>query len=189
MSGKGFASDIYPEYVVLGLLYGGEMHGYDLFQCIEAEMKYIWKLSQPQVYNLLRRMEKQGNISGILQEQSGKPDKKVYQLTDCGKEHFYSWLFTPSGSSIRAFRVDYLTKIYFLQRSFPTELSVHIQNQLDLLKSDLSSMHELMTNLEEIPDHGINQMAIDLRIRHLKILIDWLGTNHEMITQYKGVKR
>ena len=52
---------------LLGYLYGGPSHGYDLHRRVMADLGEVWHLSQSQAYSILKRLEKQGEILGRLE--------------------------------------------------------------------------------------------------------------------------
>ena len=49
-------------------------------------------LSEGQVYVTLARLEKVGLVSSARVEQTDRPDRKMYQLTDAGRDRVMSWL-------------------------------------------------------------------------------------------------
>ena len=49
-------------------------------------------LSEGQVYVTLARLEKVGLVSSARVEQTDRPDRKVYELTDAGRQRVSSWL-------------------------------------------------------------------------------------------------
>ena len=86
------AAALSPEYVLLGFLNQQPAHGYDLHERIEAELGQIWHISLSQIYNILKRLETQGYISGVLQEQEKLPARKWFRLTAAGGRRFADWL-------------------------------------------------------------------------------------------------
>ena len=75
------SSDISPEYPLLGFLSQAPSHGYELHQRLEDELQGIWSLSQSQCYNILKRLEAQGDICGEVQQQKAAPAKRLLALT------------------------------------------------------------------------------------------------------------
>lgn len=49
-------------------------------------------LNEGQVYVTLTRLEKAGLVSSARLEQTDKPDRKVYELTDAGRSRVMDWL-------------------------------------------------------------------------------------------------
>jgi DNA-binding PadR family transcriptional regulator len=161
-----------PEYALLGFLYGQPNHGYSLHQQLLTEFGYIWHVSQSYTYNILKRLEIQGYISSTTQEQEKLPARQLLQLSDSGRHRFEDWLHAPSGSSVRAIRVEFITRLYFAQKYFPDMLpplhkaqSVEIKNALTRLVNDRKSIPSEQT---------FNRLSLELRIQELRSVRDWL---------------
>jgi DNA-binding PadR family transcriptional regulator len=67
---------------ILTLLGEGPMHGYQIIQEITERSGGIWRPSPGSVYPTLSQLEDEGLVAGEKQE-----GKKVYRLTDEGREH------------------------------------------------------------------------------------------------------
>lgn len=74
-------------YGLLGLLARHESSGYDLMLRIQP----FWQAKHSQIYPLLARMEKNGLLSSRWIQQSDKPDKKIYMITDKGIHALQQW--------------------------------------------------------------------------------------------------
>jgi DNA-binding PadR family transcriptional regulator len=68
-----------------------------------------WKASQQQVYRELAKLEDQGMISSKTIHQEGRPDKKLYYITDLGRQHLRIWVAQPSEPT--PIREDLLVKL------------------------------------------------------------------------------
>src|SRR5512137_1912957 len=111
-----------PEYALLGFLYEHPRHGYALHRQLVTELGHVWHVSQSQAYNILKRLEIQGWISSSTQEQEKLPARQNLQITEAGRRRFEEWLEAPSGSSVRAIRLEFITRIYFAWKHFPNKL-------------------------------------------------------------------
>jgi DNA-binding PadR family transcriptional regulator len=84
-------------HAFLALLARAPAHGYEIKQAFEAAVGGVWPpLNAGQIYTTLGRLERDGLVRGVHVEQSHKPDKKVYELTDEGKAELEAWLDTPT---------------------------------------------------------------------------------------------
>jgi DNA-binding PadR family transcriptional regulator len=162
-----------PEYALLGFLYGKPSHGYNLHQQLLSEFGYIWHVSQSQTYNILKRLEAQGYILSTTQEQEKHPPRQLLQLTVSGRRRFEDWLHTPSGSSVRAIRVEFITRLYFYQRYFPGGIPNLLEAQSVEIKSTLT---RLETRRKSLPsEETFNRLSLELRIRELRAVRLWLN--------------
>jgi DNA-binding PadR family transcriptional regulator len=80
-------------YAVLGLLsFGKEHSGYELRKSAENLRFFYWSPAQSQIYSELRRLARQGLVASSEVIQQGKPDKRLYSITQKGKDEFRHWL-------------------------------------------------------------------------------------------------
>lgn len=75
------------EVVVLGLLAEEPMHGYDLLERFRQRGMGLWtELSRASVYQVLRRLERDGSVVGKAQEGREGPERRVFRITKPGRE-------------------------------------------------------------------------------------------------------
>ena len=138
------AAALSPEYVLLGFLNQQPAHGYDLHERIEAELGQIWHISLSQTYNILNRLETQGYIAGVLQEQEKLPARKRFRLTAAGRRRFEDWLSTATESSTRAIRVEFITRLYFACAISPASARTVIDQQIVSTQDGLVHLQTLL---------------------------------------------
>jgi DNA-binding PadR family transcriptional regulator len=79
--------------VLLALLAKEASHGYQLRARLQLALGPLAEaLNAGQVYVTLTRLEKAGMVSSQRVGQSDRPDRKVYELTDAGRERVGEWL-------------------------------------------------------------------------------------------------
>jgi PadR family transcriptional regulator, regulatory protein AphA len=100
-------------YVILGLLTFREMSGYDLKQLINKSITHFyWSPAKSQIYGELRRLESHGLVTMREVPQTLRPDKRLYQITDAGKEAMEQWLGS-SGVEPDSYKSALLLKVFF----------------------------------------------------------------------------
>jgi len=177
------SSRLSPEYVLLGFLYIHPSHGYELHQRLLDVFGNIWHASQSQTYNILKRLESQGFIASTLVEQEKLPPRQQLQITESGSARFESWLNKPTKSSVHAIRVEFITRLYFMQQYYPQKTKEMIKVQVEVVNSGINQLHE---NLSNIPDSQVfDRLALELRINLLKSVISWLNECLEAFSSKK----
>lgn len=162
-----------PEMALLGLLHGEAGHGYDLHRKVNTDLGYVWHLSQSQAYAILKRLESQGDISATKVPQEKRPSRQLLQMTAQGRKRFLSWLDAPSGGSSRAIRMEFVTRLYFLQMYFPDRLGRAFDQQRVEAESHI---HRLEKVLAALPGGQIfNRMSLEMRLKQLKLALEWLA--------------
>ena len=75
------------DLVILGLLTSQPMHGYKIVSFFEKRGLTFWtRIKTPTVYKALQRLEKQGFIVGKMQMEENNLPKKVFTLTENGRQ-------------------------------------------------------------------------------------------------------
>ncbi len=100
---------------LLGLLNYKPMTGYELDKAFRASLSFFWKAAASQIYRELDAMERCGWLRSEQVVQSGKPNRRVYSLTDAGREEFMAWLTAPGKDIARAtgVRSAFLMRVFF----------------------------------------------------------------------------
>lgn len=110
--------------VILVVLADGEHSGYEITKEFETVLGYFWSASHQQVYRELGKMHDEGLVRCRLAPQAGKPDRKVYSITDTGRAHLLSWLEAPAAHP--PVRNPLLVKVYAGMLLGPDRLAGHV---------------------------------------------------------------
>lgn len=73
--------------------------GYQLTRRFDRSIGHWWRASHQQIYKTLARMTDNGMVTFVEQAQDGKPDKKVYSITDEGHQALSEWIRAPGKDS------------------------------------------------------------------------------------------
>lgn len=161
-----------PEMALLGLLYGEAGHGYDLHRKVVADLGQVWHLSQSQAYAILNRLEARGDISAEEIPQEKLPSRQLLRMTAQGREHFLAWLDATSGGSTRAIRMEFVTRLYFLNLYFPERLAQAFDRQRAEAQGHIQRLERMLAGLPE--EQVYNRISLDMRLRQLRLILDWL---------------
>ena len=161
-----------PEYTLLGFLFSQPNYGYELHRLLITELGETWHVSQSQTYSILKRLETQGYISSTTVEQEKLPDIQYLKITPSGRSCFKVWMETPTGSSVRDIRLEFISRLYFAQKVSPERILPMLETQITEVQNALT---KLSTRQRELPDGQIfNRPSLQLRIQQLKSVVDWL---------------
>src|SRR3712207_8234836 len=81
---------------------------------MRARVGFFWQARHSQIYPELARLEEGGLVTHHVVEQSDRPDKKVYEITDAGFGVLREWVIEPPAP--RAARDELVLKAYSLDR-------------------------------------------------------------------------
>ncbi|HEY71002.1 MAG TPA: hypothetical protein G4O08_10500 [Anaerolineae bacterium] len=166
------SSKISPEYALLGLLAQRSSHGYDLHRRLKKELQGIWNVSQSHCYNILNRLEREGHIESEIHTQETAPTKHLLKLTPQGRAHFEQWLQEPTAPSVRAIRMEFITRLYFAQSEGRERALQIIEEQKHALRK---ASHQFQRAYVSTPEtQSFNRLALQLRCRQLESCLVWL---------------
>lgn len=83
------------KHAILVLLETEPSSGYDLLKQFKNSLGYFWNAKHQQIYQQLKTLTKEQLIVSEQETQDGKPDKKIYRITEKGAEELRLWLAEP----------------------------------------------------------------------------------------------
>lgn len=98
------------KYVILVVLSEKPLTGYQITKEFDLVLGNFWHATHQQVYHELKKMTGDKLIVFSTEHQTGKPDRKVYQLTSSGRAALERWLAEPNGPT--ATKNLFLVKLY-----------------------------------------------------------------------------
>lgn len=161
-----------PEFALLGFLYLQPGHGYDLHRRLTAELGEIWHVSQSQTYNILKRLQAQGYVRATRIAQEKLPAIQNLEITPAGRARFEAWLAAPTGSSVRAIRLEFLTRLYFVRLLEPPRIAPLLAAQIARVQQTVARLEATQAGLPA--DRTFGRLGLQLRIRQLRSVIAWL---------------
>jgi len=69
--------------------------GYELARRFDKSIGFFWTATHQQIYRVLKRMVEAGWVDCESVTQEGKPDKKVYSVTEAGSAELARWIAEP----------------------------------------------------------------------------------------------
>ncbi len=173
------------EETLLGLLHEGPCHGYDLAAHFGegGDLTAVGRLAKSQLYALLKSLEAQALARATLREGGGGPARRVFEVTDRGRERFSAWVRRPV-DSVRGLRVELLLKLYFLQRlGLPGQADL-MDAQADVLRRRLAEVR-----LGGETAQGIGSWVRALQEDLLEAALRWLAEWREKVPPMSPTRR
>lgn len=97
------------EHALLVALSERPAAGLELAKRFSRSIGFFWHATHQQIYRVLARMESDGWLDVSTVAQSGKPDKKVYEVTPAGAAALDEWLAEPT--PLEPFRSEVAVKM------------------------------------------------------------------------------
>ena len=114
--------------VCLGMLTDGEASGYDMKKCFESSFGHFFPAGYGSIYPALSTLARNGLVEYELVAQDGKPDRKVYNITDKGREALMKALAKVNPS--HKLRSEFLATLWFAHLMTAEQLNAVIDNKI-----------------------------------------------------------
>jgi len=80
------------ELLLLGLLRGREMHGYQIYEFIDDSLGVNVHLTKSTTYRLLNTMADEGWVTSREEQEGNRPSRRIYSITPQGEDAFQGLL-------------------------------------------------------------------------------------------------
>lgn len=163
---------------ILGLLSYGRMTGYDIVHIFRDSLCYFWNAQTSQVYRELKTLKANGWATDETVAQSGKPDKKLFSITESGRAELNRWLTEDSTELVTRFPL--LMKTFFRGERSVSENIAYFDG---LRENCLRFAEKLQTTPPDVegyadavddPNKAVYwQMTLDFGMLYTEMLLNW----------------
>lgn len=163
-------------YALLALLAEGSTYGYELKQAFERLFRPVWPpINVGQIYTTLGRLERDGLVRSHEVEQSRRPDKRVYELTEQGRAALANWMVAPVEGA-------HLKDEFFMKLVLASLAGTDPMQLLDRQRNKyLQSLRDLDTLALETEAESPAQLLIEGAVLHLQADLRWLDRCEEWL--------
>jgi DNA-binding PadR family transcriptional regulator len=154
---------------LLALLAKEPAHGYEL----KLQLEQVFGEAYPtpnigQIYVTLQRLERDGLVRSEDVVQATRPNKRVYELTEAGREAVLNWIdSTSEGPRVRD---EFFMKLALSQQAGISDRLGLINRQRRHYLAQLRSLSDLAASA----DRRIPGLLIEGAMLHLQADLDWL---------------
>ncbi len=125
-------------YIILGLLGARPMSGYDIKLAFDRAIASYWNAGNSQIYTTLKMLSQAGLVESELIEQKGRPNRKVYHLTEAGIIELDRWLHEEVPDRFN--KDEFLTRLFFCGETTDDVTLQHLEQHRDTLKQQLDHL-------------------------------------------------
>jgi DNA-binding PadR family transcriptional regulator len=177
---------------LLGLLSYHDSTGYDLTKIFESSLNNFWHAQSSQIYRELKRMEESGWVSSHSIIQEGRPNKRVYSITDTGRNELKKWM-ADAKLEFENYHNIMQMRIFFGADDPETTLSLLKEYEKQCKKALKTESIAIQQNIENYSSQihkGKERskywnMTLDYGIRQAKATLEWVKS---CITQIEKEK-
>ena len=127
------------------MLTDGEASGYDLKKAFESSFGRCFAAGYGSIYPALASLAESGCVSCEEIPQDGKPDRKVYRITDKGWELLLAELDNPAPS--HKVRSEFLAQMAFAHLMTPEQVQAVLDSRVEDADQNLRFIDEFESRL------------------------------------------
>jgi len=166
-------------YALLSLLAREPLSGYDIKQHMNSRIGPFWKVGSNQVYPELSKMEAEGlvKLQGVEQH-TYRPARKLYELTDAGREALIEWTISPGG--IENVRDDFLLKAYNAWLVAPDQMIRQVEEikkqheeRLAAYEGKVAELNGLLESARSGDPLSSSISVVEFGVEYERLYIEW----------------
>ena len=164
---------------ILGLLNYGSMTGYEIDKAFKDSLSYFWNAQTSQIYRELQTIKKNGWATDEVVVQTSKPDKKVFSITQSGKEELNRWLVEDN--------TEFTTRIPILMKTFfrgERSIDENIEYFTQLADMGMNFLTQFQNEPPKVADYSKNlqnpmkaiywKMTVEFGVMYIQMYFNWV---------------
>ena len=172
------------KHAILALLDIEEGSGYDLRTRFNNSIGSFWSATHQQVYKELAILAELGWLSFEEVAQVGKPAKKIYRVTEEGREELKRWVQTP----VKSMKVKYpfLIKVFAGEHLTKEQLLADIEANHQEHEETLAAYKKLEQWVLALPELELKRYKLPYATMKLGMKVEgaWLEWSKEMLQEF-----
>jgi len=167
--------------LILAILNFENATGYEIKkQCTDGAYSYFVDISYGSIYPTLSKLEAEGKVAGRSEVQNGRPDKKVFSITEKGRQEFITTLATPP--AIDKFKSEFLLVAMCADITSP-EIITHA---IDKRIVEMEELIKIITDLRADCDHPATQWITSYGLHVKNSDLEFLTNNRDSLIAMAG---
>lgn len=176
------------KHAILGFLSHKSFSGYGLKKTFDGSVQHFWPANQSQIYRELAILHEGGLVEQEVIKRTDRLDKKVYSITDKGREWLHDWLSTPLPS--QDFREPFLIQVYFGGLLTDQELLFLLETEIRAINERLAVFQEMYSGFNDSLEQQPNNKAYFMSILTMeyglladKFALDWVTSVRDRLAE------
>lgn len=165
--------------MILALLCGGPLHGYDLKRAYDQRLPQAKPAAFGQIYATLGRLERDGLVAPSGRDRAGGPDRVAYTITATGHAALDTWLSQtePPSPHVTSALLTKVTVALLVAGEDSARRYLIAQRQ-----AHVTRLREYTRLKTEPAVRFVDLLAADYAIAHLDADLQWLRTTLDRVT-------
>ena len=133
-------------HAILGIVEFQPVHGYEIRRILQEGISSFWPVNLAGIYPSLRRLEEEGLVTHSTEASgAGRPDRKVFEITEAGRQEMVRWRGLPPEGHPSA-KVPLYLKLLFMREENLRDSVDWIDKAIDDARTQLERVHGEMAD-------------------------------------------
>lgn len=141
------------EYAILGMLSWKPLTGYDMKRMMQDSPIMYWSGNNNQIYKALVKLLNDGYVTNEIEYQDGAPNKKIYTITESGKDALMNWVFKTE-PEIPEFKKTFLIQLSWAGELEPEQIDTMLARYEQIIQEQLAMRKEEKRRKKNFPDRS-----------------------------------
>lgn len=163
------------------------MTGYELKQFFDSSVQHFWNAELSQIYPTLKSLEDSGFVEKHVEVQESRPNRKVYELAERGREEFLRWVRAPQPPA--DLRDAFMIKVFFGTEAPVEDMLVLLRRQMEEQQMVLGfSETVLRDRIKHATDEQFTSkhqlywtLTLDMATAYRRAYIEWCERAMQML--------
>lgn len=134
------------KYILLGYLNYRPMTGYEMKQVMDQSTVHFWHAKLSQIYVTFKALEAEALVTSTVEVQEERPDRRVYTITEAGRQDFHRWLSQPE-TELSPRKETLILKLFFSAQLERETILTQLHLQRDLHQRQVEYYREGSTRV------------------------------------------
>ncbi len=160
-------------HAILGIVDYAPTHGYQIKRVLEEGISSFWPVNLAAIYPSLRKLEEDGLVAHRRERSAdGRPDRKVFEITDAGREELARWRTLPPEGHTQS-KVPLFLKLFFAKPENLGDAIGWIDKEIELSRGQAASLRSDLANPEAFSTFFVRFMR-ESGLAHAELQVELL---------------
>lgn len=170
-------------HAILGIVEYQPSHGYQIRRILDEGISTFWPVNLAGIYPSLRRLEEEGLVAHRMEpSEEGRPDRKVYEITQPGREEMARWRHLPPEGTASS-KVPLFLKLLFARTENLRDSLDWIDKEIETLRGNSHGLRSELHNPQAFDSFFVRFMR-ETGLAHAELQLELLQDLRSRVAQF-----
>ena len=167
--------------LILAILNYQDASGYEIRKlATDGPYSYFVDIGYGSIYPMLAKLEAEKLVTSRAEQSQGKPERKVYTITETGRAEFINAMMEPPSKDV--FKSEFLLVAMAADHTTPASIKTAIEERIKMIKAKLAVIREQIADC----DHPGSCWVARYGEHVFQSSLDYLEANKQKLVKTAG---